>query len=87
MYNKRVGQHHSCIFAILVGTSIYFLWEAKYVSTIFLCLNRPAKIYIQLNLHKVSIMQVRELLYYVVIYGLPDYTIIFQSKKWQDIQK
>jgi len=47
------------IFAVLVGSFIYFLLEAKYVSTIFLSLHLPGKIYIQ--------SKVGELLYYFLV--------------------
>jgi len=50
---------HLRIFAILVGPSIYFLQDKKYVSTTLLSLHQEAKIYVELNVHKSSITQVR----------------------------
>jgi len=50
---------HLQIFAILVRPSIYFLQDKKYVSTTLLSLHQQAKIYVQLNVHKSSITQVR----------------------------
>ena len=42
-------------FAILVGSSIYFLRDAKYVSTIFFKFALVCKIYVKSNLRTSSI--------------------------------
>jgi hypothetical protein len=69
----------SMYFCWLVGSSIYFLRDAKYVSTIFLSWQWMIKIYVKWNLCKSSIMYVRELLYvaYVCPYTLHMYVLIY----------
>jgi len=66
------------IFAVIVRLSIYFPWDAKYVSTFFLSWHWLAKIYVKWNLRKSSIMYVRELLYiaYVCPYILYMYEYV-----------
>jgi hypothetical protein len=61
--------HRLHIFAILVGSFIYFLQDAKHVSTIFLSEHWMAKIYVKSKLYQSSIMQVGELLYSTARYG------------------
>jgi hypothetical protein len=59
---------HLCIFAILVGSFIYFLQDAKYVSMTFLSEHRLAEIYTKSNLCKSSITD-GELLYSTAHHG------------------
>jgi hypothetical protein len=52
MYNKRLRQRRLRTFAVLVGSSIYFLLDEKYISTIFLSSHLPVEINIKSYLLK-----------------------------------
>jgi hypothetical protein len=52
MYNKTLRHHLLRVFDVLVGSSIYFLLDAKYSSSIVLTLHRPKIIYLKSNLRE-----------------------------------
>jgi hypothetical protein len=54
------------IFTIVVRSSVCFLQDAKYVSTVIMSLQRPAKSYVKSNLRRSSITLVA-VLYYLCI--------------------
>jgi hypothetical protein len=60
MYNKKIKKSASTKDNII--QFIYFLWDAKYVSTIFLSLHWPAKNYVKTDFHKSSITYIGDLL-------------------------
>jgi uncharacterized membrane protein len=57
MYNKKIRQRCLHIFAVIVRSSIYFLWDAKYFSTFVFVFALASK-----NLRKIKFMHV---VYYI----------------------